>query len=351
MIYHNLRKVNDLAKVFGEFYSDKMNIQEVAKKAGVSIATVSRVINKTAKVNEETKKRVLDAVSELGYLPNAMAKSLKTNSSLKLTGIVCTDVTDFYYARALSALERELRKRGFETLLACTGNDIEMRHKAIYGMLDKSVDAIILVGSIFAEKNPEHIKHAASLVPVFIINGIVNVPNTYSVYCDDFNAMSHCCQKLSNDGRKNILYIYDSDSYSGIQKLNGFNSSKEKLNFKSSVVKCEKHALVSDTEQNITKALTENPDTDAIIASEDYLAVIAQNCVIKSGKISPKDVAVIGYNNSLMAEISNPKLTSLDNRIEEICEKAVENLALVLNGKSAPVTEAVDYKLVRRESF
>ena len=340
-----------MAKVFGEIYSDKMNIQEVAKKAGVSIATVSRVINKTAKVNEETKKRVLDAVSELGYLPNAMAKSLKTNSSLKLTGIICTDVTDFYYARALSALERELRKRGFETLLACTGNDIEMRHKAIYGMLDKSVDAIILVGSIFAEKNPEHIKHAASLVPVFIINGIVNVPNTYSVYCDDFNAMSHCCQKLSNDGRKNILYIYDSDSYSGLQKLNGFNSSAAKLNFKSSVVKCEKYALVGDTEQNITKALTEHPDTDAIIASEDYLAIIAQNCVIKSGKISPKDVAVIGYNNSLMAEISNPKLTSLDNRIEEICEKAVENLTLVLNGKSAPFTEAVDYKLVRRESF
>ena len=66
MIYHNLRKVNDLAKVFGEFYSDKMNIQEVAKKADVSIATVSRVINKTAKVNEETKMRVRDAVSELG---------------------------------------------------------------------------------------------------------------------------------------------------------------------------------------------------------------------------------------------------------------------------------------------
>ncbi len=328
-----------------------MNILEVAKKAGVSIATVSRVINKTAKVSEETQKRVLDAVRELGYLPNAMAKSLKTNSSLKLTGIICTDVTDFYYARALAALERELRKRGFETLLACTGNDIEMRHKAIYGMLDKSIGAIILVGSIFAEKNPEHIKHAASLVPVFIINGIVNVPNTYSVYCDDFKAMSFCCKALSDGRRKNFLYIYDSDSYSGLQKLKGFMSTTEKSGIKTLILKCEKHSPVAEIESDIIKALQSNPSTDAVIASEDYLAAIAQNCVAKSGKRTPDDVAVIGYNNSLLAEISNPTLTSLDNNIDKICVKTVENLNRVLNGEKAPITEAVDFELIRRESF
>ncbi len=326
-----------------------MNIQTVADKAKVSVATVSRVINKTAKVSKDAERRVLSAIKELGYLPNALAKGLRTNNSLKLIGIICTDVTDFYYAQAVAALERELRTRGFESLLACTGNDTAVRYEALNGMLRKNVDAIILVGSVFSEQNNPNIKRAASLLPVFIINGIIDCENTFSVYCDDFAAMVECCRALIDSGRRNILYLYDADSFSGRRKADGFKFAADQAGIDYKMLKCEKET--KSVENTVSVALNNDRNVDAIAASEDFLAVAALNCAQEAGFSVPESIAVTGYNNSTIAELSRPKLTSVDNRIDDICIKAVQELSDVLNGNNAPKSTEIPYRIVKRQSF
>ena len=96
-------------------------IYDISKKAGVSIATVSRVLNNSPKVSQKTKERVLEIINESGYEPNAYARGLGSGS-MKTIGILCADVADIYLANAVSFLEKNLRQNGFNTILNCTGD-------------------------------------------------------------------------------------------------------------------------------------------------------------------------------------------------------------------------------------
>lgn len=99
-----------------------MNIYDVSNKAGVSIATVSRVLNGNARVSLATRKKVLDAMKELDYTPNVFARGLGLNT-MKTIGIMCIDSSDIYLANAVYYLEQELRKHSYDSILCCTGKD------------------------------------------------------------------------------------------------------------------------------------------------------------------------------------------------------------------------------------
>ena len=105
-----------------------MNIYDVSKKAGVSIATVSRVLNGKANVSDKSKSRVLNAMKELDYTPNIFARGLGLNT-MKTIGIMCSDSSDAYLANAVYYIEQELRKNGYDSLLCCTGRDIITKKK------------------------------------------------------------------------------------------------------------------------------------------------------------------------------------------------------------------------------
>src|SRR5699024_6113663 len=101
-----------------------MNIYDISKKAGVSIATVSRVLNDSAKVSAATRQRVLDVIRETNYMPNAFARSLGLNS-MYTVGLLCSDPSDVYQAQAVCYLERELRNHSYTSMLCCTGGRLE----------------------------------------------------------------------------------------------------------------------------------------------------------------------------------------------------------------------------------
>ena len=131
-----------------------MNIYDVSKKAQVSIATVSRVLNGNPNVSEKTRSKVLSVMDELGYTPNIFARGLGLNT-IKTIGIMCSDSSDLYLANAIYFLERELRSRGYDSILCCTGTDLETKQKYFDLLRSKRVDAIILAGSKFVEMKPK----------------------------------------------------------------------------------------------------------------------------------------------------------------------------------------------------
>jgi LacI family transcriptional regulator/LacI family asc operon transcriptional repressor len=103
-----------------------MNIYDISKKAGVSIATVSRVMNGSANVSEKTRQKILDIIREEDYTPNPFARGLGLNT-MKTVGFLCADSSDQFFSRAIYYLERALRANNYDAILSCTGADLETR--------------------------------------------------------------------------------------------------------------------------------------------------------------------------------------------------------------------------------
>jgi len=326
-----------------------INIREIARLCNVSTATISRVLNNSPHVREETVRHVLETIKKYGYTPNAFARGLGLNT-MKMIGILCTNIADIYYAKAVSLIESKLREYNFNSILCCTGNKLENKKKYLNWLLEKRVDAVVLVGSSFQElKDNTHIKLAAQKAPIVIINGLVESPGVYCVLCDEKEAMSQNVQLLWKHRFRNILYVYDALTYSGYQKLDGYReglsvcgiTERRELHLK------KKNRINSDAQTAVKEALQRYPETDAVIASEDLLAIIAQKALLSFGKSLP----IIGFDNSILAECATPALTSVDNMLDTICPTAISLLIEILSGKEAPNKIMVSAKLVERETF
>ena len=329
-----------------------MNIYDIATKAGVSIATVSRVLNGSPNVSAKTKEKVLHVINEEGYTPNIFARGLNLNT-MKMIGILCTDVSDIYYAKAVSIIENALRQYGYDSLLCSTGNKLGDKQKYIDLLLAKRVDALIIIGSTFKEESDNsHIEKAASKVPTIIINGLIDVPNTYCVTCDEYTAMYENVVALIKKGCHDILYLYDVESYSGMQKLNGYRAALKDCGLpvpSALTLKVDKEPAA--IEAAVTHLMNKGIPFSAVLASEDLLAISAMHALYKKGYKVPEDIPVIGFNNSLLCECSMPKLTSVDNMVDTLCNTAINVLRDVFDNKTVTPKMTLSAKLVERDTF
>lgn len=303
-------------------------------------------------MSEKTRQRVLGVMEQSGYRPNIFARGLGLHS-IQMVGVMCSDVADIFYAQAVSCLENELRRLGYDAILCCTGDDLAHKQKGIELLLSKHVDAIILVGSVFKELHDNsHIERAAAQIPVVIINGRFELPGAYCVLCDDRKAMAGNVRALSGEGRRNILYLYDSESFSGISKLAGYQDGLRDAGIPyrdELVLQCEKE--LSNAKETVLAALERGITFDGIAAAEDLLAVGALQALQERGITVPGEVGVIGFNNSVLARCAFPPLSSVDNKVGALCETAVHLLMGVFEGKNVPQQTVLTADLVRRESF
>ncbi len=322
---------------------DAINIYDIAKMANVSIATVSRVMNGSDKVTEKTKKKVMDVIENVGYTPNAYAQGL-VSKTMHTVGVMVPTISDPYMASAVAYLERELMKYGFECILGCSGYDQEGKQKKTEMLLAKQIDCLIYVGSTFAGNGKDtaatdYIREAAKRVPVFIINGNVNGENIYVSVCEDEAAVFDVTNALISRGRKEILFLTDAHSYSANKKRKGFEKAMKAAgyNAKKGIIYVENN-LYSVCDQLI---LMENITCDAVVASNDVIAVGAVKYAAKKGIKIPEEIEIVGYNNSVLAISSTPEITSIDNHTAEICKNTVERIMDLLNGEAGGLVKKV----------
>ena len=313
-----------------------MNIYDVSNKAGVSIATVSRVMNGNPKVSEKTRQKVLTVMEEMGYTPNVFARGLGLNTMYTI-GIMCVDSSDIFLANAIYFIERELRKNGYDSFLCCTGYELKNKQKYLNLLLSKRVDAIIFIGSNFLESNKRdnaYIINAAKEVPIMMINGYLSNPNIYCTLCDDYQAVYDSVNLLIEQGKEDILFLHSSKSFSSTEKLRGYKDAIMKNNIK---LKDELIQLcpcdMASSKDLLCKLSSEGLKFDAVSAAEDILAVGAIKYA-KEKKLSiPKDLSIIGYNNSILSTCAEPELTSIDNHVKTLSLSTVGTLMRVLNGE------------------
>ena len=333
-----------------------MNIYDISRKAGVSIATVSRVLNNSPHVSEATRRKVMKVIDSSGYVPNAFARGLGLNS-MKTIGLLCPDASDLYLSSALAHLERAFRSHNYDCLLTCTGRELQARREGVEMLKNRHVDGMVLMGSSFLESDDaanDYIREAAASIPMMLLNGSFACENVYCVLCDDQRAMIEAVQALVDSGRKRILYLYNSNNYSGQKKLAGYRAGLESRGIEpderlihyfpreASGVRDVKEMLISFSQQHL--------DFDAVLASEDILAIGAVKYARATGRSIPEDLSIIGCNNSELCLCCEPELTSVDNRLPAVCDQIVATMLGVLEGRELPQQTIFTAELAKRGS-
>lgn len=328
-----------------------MNIYDVSKKAGVSIATVSRVINNNEGVSEKTRKKVLDAIEELDYIPSALARGLGMRS-IKIIGIMCANSSDIYLANAVYHLESSLRQFGYDCILCCTGYESDTREKYMKLLLAKKVDAVILVGSNYVEEcieQQQYIFDAAKKVPIVLVNGALKGKNIYCSLADDYQAVFQLTNQLVEKGKKDIMFLYDSNSFSGKHKRKGYKDAMESYGLKCREIFIPfRESHIQKTKELMVKDINYCPE--AMICCEDAIAVAALKFASELNIDVPGKLNIIGYNNSFIANCCQPELTSIDNKVQEVCDRAIKMLMNVLEGKQVESIEVVSCLVKKRST-
>ena len=331
-----------------------MTIYDISEKAGVSIATVSRVLNGSSSVSEKTKQKVMDVINQYGYTPNAFARGLGLNT-MKTIGILCADSSDLYTAKAVYYLEQLLRANGYNSILCCSGYDLENREKSMNLLLKQKVDATILVGSSYIYESDAENKYstdAAAQIPVMLLNAALEVPNIYCILSDDHTSMYEATMHMLNSGVEDILFFYNSTSYSSKRKLSGHLSAMKAFGlperpellqfFKGS------HEDIPAMAEHLKRAADQGVTFHGVIAADDILALGAIKYAREQGLRIPEDLAVIGYNNSMLTNACEPGLTSVDNKLETQCQHLITTLMNVLNGEETQTQTMFSGQLIKR---
>lgn len=328
-----------------------MNIYELAKEAGVSIATVSRVVNGKSVVSKKTRDKVEAAMKKFDYTPSEIARGLVVNS-MRTVGVMAVDIRDIYYANVAYTVEQELSKLGYTVILCNTGDDISEKIKYLNILKQKKVDGIILVGSVFRDASLDgSITSIAEKIPIVMINGKVEAKNVYSLVCDDAAGIEEAVDHLYNSGRKGIIYLQDTDTFSAKAKVEGFRRAMQKNGLiidKDKVIKVEKGLEGASTAIKVLAA--RKIVYDALVCGDDLTAMGAVKYLQDNGVKVPEKVAVTGYNNSLLALCSCPGITSVDSRMLDIGKQAVEIFGRIMDGSRVPSNIIVRPELIIRDS-
>ncbi|MDO5147405.1 MAG: LacI family DNA-binding transcriptional regulator [Eubacteriales bacterium] len=326
-----------------------MNIYDVAREAGVSIATVSRVLNHKDYVSEKTRKKIQEILDRNEYHPSAIARGLVTGS-MKTVAIVAVDVRVPHYALTSYIMEQQLSKLGYMVIVCNTGEDKESCKKYLEMLAKRNVDGIILVGSIFNRLCDE--KETLSLlseIPIVMANGKIESPNIHSVLVDEAYGMELATRHIYEKGHKKIAYLMDKDTDAAERKAEGFLRQMRQYG-------CEKpendvyripYGLEGGGE---AAGMLLEKGYDGAIFGEDLTAVGAMNVWTKMGVDIPGQMALTGCNNSEYSYICNPKLTTVNNKGEVLSELSVQMLRDVLLQKKETATLMILPELVVRET-
>ena len=333
---------------------ETVNIYDISKQAGVSIATVSRVLNGSPNVKPSTRRKVMEVIDRYGYTPNAFARGLGLDT-MNSIGIICADSSDLYLAKAVYYIEGNLRKNGYNCILTCSGYEHGDKESALALMINQRVDAVILAGSNYIETDTDrnlYIRNAAAQIPVFLLNADMDCPNVFCTMCDDFKATQEAAAALIDSGVTDILYLYNSHSYSGLRKLEGYQSACHMRNIAVSGELMQFYEGSREDIDGVCRFLCglheQGLSFHAVLASEDMLAAGAVKYAKLQGIDIPGDLAVIGYNNSLLTPCSDPEISSIDNHLETLCAQLVRTCISVLNGEDMPPKVIYSGELIQK---
>lgn len=325
-----------------------MNIYDIAQQAGVSIATVSRVLNNKGYVSEKTRKKIQDILDANDYQPSAIARGLVAGS-MKTVAILTVDVRVPHYAMTSYVMEEMMSKLGYMVLLCNTGERVEDWKKYLSQLAERHVDGIVLTGSIYERLTLEDIPKNIQNIPIVMANGRLDIPGFYSVLVDEGKGMALAAEHLHNRGKKKIAFVRDLETESADRKRKGFLDEMRSLGVDHPEEDVFRTDYGMDGGRRVAREIA-GKGYDGIVFGEDLTAVGAVHELVNSGVKVPDEIAVTGCNNSEYATVCNPTLTTVDNKGKVLSELTVKLLIDLLTGNEEKASVMVIPELVVRET-
>lgn len=308
----------------------KVTIYDVAKEANVSIATVSKVINNTGRISEKTRKKVNEVMEKLDYQPNLMASALMGKQT-KTIGLLIPDLANPFFSELARSIEDRGHELGYNLVICSTDYQEEKENKYLTLLMQKRVDGFILAsGFENLDKVEELIKEN---IPVAIVARDFPMFSVNAVALDDFMGGYQAASYLIKLGHKDIGVIA-SNVWSNRERIRGFKHALEEHNLKFredfeyiKEINVEAGKLMANKYLN-----SANPPT-AIFACNDLEAVGAIQAAKKLGLNVPEQLSVVGFDNTLIATIIEPNLTTIAQPIQNMGKEVMDLMVAMLKGE------------------
>ncbi len=329
----------------------KITIKDIAKKAGVSIATVSHVINKTRYVSDELKRKVYEVMEEADYHPNVMAGSLRRKKT-KTIGLIVPDNANPFYAELAKAIENILFSYDFSLMLCNSEHNLEKELKYITVLRAKRVDGVIVIP---AGSKADHInKLVESGLPIITLDRPVSDLLADSVLIDHFQGIFDATEYLIKLGHERIAYIDKPfDLPHKFVRLKGFHKALKKYRIKLYGSLYTKGGVCfADGARAMKILLKVKPTPTAVLAFDDVIAMGALRTIQDYGLRVPEDISLIGFDDMPLCSYTNPRLTTIHYPKDTMAEIACKLLLERIEGSGSEERNNVILppRLVLRES-
>lgn len=326
------------------------SIKDVAKEAGVSIATVSRVLNDVDVVNEETKKKVVEAINKLGYRPNIVARSLKTQRT-KTIGIVIPDISSQFYPEIVRGAEDVANIYDYNIMLCNTDLDPEKEMEYLRVLKEKMVDGVLYMSTSLESNIVDLINNLQ--IPMVLVETTSREGNIPSVTIDNEKAALDGVNYLIKKGNKKIAYIGTHEDavnasalrYKGYKhalKENGLELD-EKLAYFGGL-------KAQDGYEGIVEIL-EHEKIDSVFCASDEIAMGAINALRDKGLKVPEDIDVVGFDNIYSSAIFYPKITTIAQPMYDMGSVGMRMLIKIINKQEVENKNYIlKHEIIERDS-
>jgi LacI family transcriptional regulator len=329
-------------------------IYDLAKEVGVSVATVSRVINNSGSVKEETKQKILQIMSEKHYTPNVYARGMN-NISMKTIGVIIGDIVNPFFAEVVKGIEFACQKSGYKIILCSTANNPDTEKKEIEMLIQKQVEGFIVVGSRPSkDDNASFLLKLSDTFPVVLVNDFIKGGHKMlSVLVDEGQAAYDAISYLIENNKTNIYLLGDSYWKTTSIKIKTlkkcFADHNVSFDF-NNIINCShsysggRNAVSELLERNIQFPYT-------VFCSSDTIAIGALREFLIQGIKIPEQVSIMGYSNIEVSSLTTPALSTIDQKLFKLGEKSGDVLLDMLIDKY-PINKKIysKYELLIRES-
>lgn len=330
----------------------KYSIKDIAQLSGVSVATVSRVINDNGRFSEETREKVKKVIKETGYQTNYSAKSLRMNKSFSI-GILVPDISNYFFADIVQRMEEILFDQGYSTIICNTARNNEKEAAYLRMLESKGVDGLIIISG--ADEFGFDYAYTDKKIPYICIDREPrDKSDTIFISSNHYQGAFQATEELIQSGSQfPVIALHKRQSPSARERLKGFKDALKKNNVG---YDSEKNKVIVDVrneqfEERLQQFLEKRPNLDGIFAINDTIAMELLVALTKLGKSVPQQIKLIGFDDTPQDKYSSPTLSSVKQDTQQIAATAVEKLLEIIKHPSRTgETILVPVSLSLRES-
>lgn len=325
-----------------------MSIQKIARLAGVSVATVSRVLNNSETVKDKNREKVLQVIRESNYQPNLLARQLRTSRSSMIL-VMVSDISNPFCAEVVKGIEEEAERNGFRILLCNSGSDIERSRSSLQLLAGKIVDGIITMDAF--SKLPE-LTQLIGATPWVQCAEYADAGEISCVGIDDREASQQLVRLLVEKGHQRIALINHDLSYKYAQlREQGYLHELRRHHLMWQAIGYANELSFSAGKNAMNALLAGGEIPDAVFAVSDVLAAGAMSAIQDAGLKVPQNIAIAGFDGTELAEMVSPPLTTLAQPSRAIGRKACELVLQKIANPDSPAERInMDWHLIERAS-